>query len=93
LKNENATATTEHQQGQPGHRAKKPNQEILVDLLAPFHLENFAGQIEKDLHANVTAAADGKEKKHSLRVYLSTIQPAVFLTNWKHVASSSTAVL
>lgn len=32
-------------------------------------------------------------RKHSLRVYLSTIQPAVFLTNWKHVASSSTAVL
>jgi len=45
---------------EPDHHPKKPNQEILVDLLTPFHLEKFADQIEKDLQANAT---DGKDKK------------------------------
>lgn len=39
---------------------KKPSHEILTDILSPFHLEKFAGEIEKELHANFT---DGKEKK------------------------------
>lgn len=51
-KNENVT----HEQ----KPVKKPSHEILTDILSPFHLEKFAGDIEKELHANVT---DEKEKK------------------------------